>query len=180
MNGFQFSRSRRLAVKVSLRCFAASGDTLRRMNFRWPATRSREAAKGGAPEEIRTPDPQIRSLVLYPAELRVRVLRARTYWGASPKASITVPAWDRASSPPQNSRKYQWKRADFAPKRHCGPLSLPAPLVKTPARSHLADCGGWGWDWVPDLLKIGHGGGRATAPGSGEHNEGNFSKAGSQ
>ena len=28
--------------------------------------------KNGAPEEIRTPDPQIRSLVLYPAELRVR------------------------------------------------------------------------------------------------------------
>jgi hypothetical protein len=27
--------------------------------------------KNGAPEEIRTPDPQIRSLVLYPAELRV-------------------------------------------------------------------------------------------------------------
>src|SRR5690606_2575010 len=29
--------------------------------------------KFGAPEEIRTPDPQIRSLVLYPAELRVRL-----------------------------------------------------------------------------------------------------------
>jgi hypothetical protein len=28
--------------------------------------------RGGAPEEIRTPDPQIRSLVLYPAELRAR------------------------------------------------------------------------------------------------------------
>jgi hypothetical protein len=28
----------------------------------------------GAPEEIRTPDPQIRSLVLYPAELRVRAV----------------------------------------------------------------------------------------------------------
>ena len=27
-------------------------------------------SKNGAPEEIRTPDPQIRSLVLYPAELR--------------------------------------------------------------------------------------------------------------
>lgn len=27
----------------------------------------------GAPEEIRTPDPQIRSLVLYPVELRVRL-----------------------------------------------------------------------------------------------------------
>lgn len=33
--------------------------------------------RDGAPEEIRTPDPQIRSLVLYPAELRVRTaLRA--------------------------------------------------------------------------------------------------------
>src|SRR5690606_12111323 len=30
--------------------------------------------RNGAPEEIRTPDPQIRSLVLYPAELRVRLL----------------------------------------------------------------------------------------------------------
>src|SRR4051812_9879531 len=30
----------------------------------------------GAPEEIRTPDPQIRSLVLYPAELRARVAAA--------------------------------------------------------------------------------------------------------
>jgi hypothetical protein len=27
----------------------------------------------GAPERIRTPDPQIRSLVLYPAELPVRI-----------------------------------------------------------------------------------------------------------
>jgi hypothetical protein len=31
--------------------------------------------KNGAPEEIRTPDPQIRSLVLYPAELRVLASR---------------------------------------------------------------------------------------------------------
>src|SRR6476469_5409476 len=31
------------------------------------------ARKDGAPEEIRTPDPQIRSLVLYPAELRARM-----------------------------------------------------------------------------------------------------------
>ena len=31
------------------------------------------AAKNGAPEEIRTPDPQIRSLVLDPAELRARI-----------------------------------------------------------------------------------------------------------
>ncbi len=32
----------------------------------------RNFREDGAPEEIRTPDPQIRSLVLYPAELRVR------------------------------------------------------------------------------------------------------------
>src|SRR6478752_9215560 len=31
-----------------------------------------EQRKNGAPERIRTSDPQIRSLVLYPAELRVR------------------------------------------------------------------------------------------------------------
>ena len=31
----------------------------------------------GAPEEIRTPDPQIRSLVLYPAELRAPLMRRR-------------------------------------------------------------------------------------------------------
>jgi hypothetical protein len=36
----------------------------------------------GAPEEIRTPDPQIRSLVLYPAELRARF--SLSIWG--PKA----------------------------------------------------------------------------------------------
>jgi hypothetical protein len=29
--------------------------------------------RNGAPERIRTPDPQIRSLVLYPAELPVRI-----------------------------------------------------------------------------------------------------------
>src|SRR5436309_57518 len=34
---------------------------------------TRSQKKNGAPEEIRTPDPQIRSLVLYPAELRARL-----------------------------------------------------------------------------------------------------------
>jgi hypothetical protein len=36
----------------------------------------------GAPEEIRTPDPQIRSLVLYPAELRARFRLIFTGLGA--------------------------------------------------------------------------------------------------
>ena len=33
----------------------------------------------GAPEEIRTPDPQIRSLVLYPAELRASLAFERDF-----------------------------------------------------------------------------------------------------
>ena len=34
--------------------------------------RNRNYIKSGAPEEIRTPDPLVRSQVLYPAELRAR------------------------------------------------------------------------------------------------------------
>ena len=44
----------------------------------------------GAPEEIRTPDPQIRSLVLYPAELRARRVLAigfAAYWQARAAAA---------------------------------------------------------------------------------------------
>src|ERR1700760_5044765 len=44
----------------------------------------------GAPEEIRTPDPQIRSLVLYPAELRARF--SLGIWGLRPRR---VPARGR-------------------------------------------------------------------------------------
>ena len=45
---------------------------------------------GGAPGEIRTPDPQIRSLVLYPAELRARRVLAigfGAYWQAAEAAT---------------------------------------------------------------------------------------------
>src|SRR5690606_23748501 len=38
----------------------------------------------GAPGEIRTPDPQVRSLMLYPAELRARAGRYRTAYAAAP------------------------------------------------------------------------------------------------
>jgi hypothetical protein len=54
----------------------------------------------GAPEEIRTPDPQIRSLVLYPAELRARlahragsVLAAAQAAGNAPLAIGFGPHW---------------------------------------------------------------------------------------
>ena len=40
-------------------------------------TNSQAVEKIGAPEEIRTPDPQIRSLVLYPAELRALTMPDR-------------------------------------------------------------------------------------------------------
>jgi hypothetical protein len=41
-------------------------------------------SRNGAPEEIRTPDPQIRSLVLYPAELRARFLQNLSGPGGPP------------------------------------------------------------------------------------------------
>jgi hypothetical protein len=40
--------------------------------------------RNGAPKEIRTPDPQIRSLVLYPAELWVHITASkRRCWFSS-------------------------------------------------------------------------------------------------
>jgi hypothetical protein len=46
-----------------------------------------DIAKAGAPEGIRTPDPQIRSLVLYPAELPVRRARNLVSDGGECKAA---------------------------------------------------------------------------------------------
>ncbi len=50
----------------------------------------------GAPGEIRTPDPQVRSLVLYPAELRARgngprVPLNRAHFLLAPKTQIVGP-----------------------------------------------------------------------------------------
>ena len=50
----------------------------------------------GAPGEIRTPDPQIRSLVLYPAELRAPVVGGGTYSNRPAIASpLGDPSFDR-------------------------------------------------------------------------------------
>ena len=78
-------------------CFGRSGDRRSRAQFavatlvapaprRGDAAHSKKAGKFpcrpfaqyGAPGEIRTPDPQVRSLVLYPAELRARSRRSMT------------------------------------------------------------------------------------------------------
>jgi hypothetical protein len=58
----------------------------------------------GAPEEIRTPDPQIRSLVLYPAELRA--LDAGKAAGSSPRPGIaigSIPTWQGSDRAPFRS-----------------------------------------------------------------------------
>ena len=59
--------------------------------------------EGGAPEEIRTPDPQIRSLVLYPAELRVR-WQLRVYFPA---------ASDLLKGPPDHCKRISEKKLTF-------------------------------------------------------------------
>jgi hypothetical protein len=48
------------------------------LHFLQTAAQSRDYRRdGGALGEIRTPDPQIRSLMLYPAELRAQIQKAR-------------------------------------------------------------------------------------------------------
>ena len=65
-----------MAVQVifqRVRCLARKNFVLGRRLQRSIGRNSLRKAyfkENGAPEEIRTPDPQIRSLVLYPAELR--------------------------------------------------------------------------------------------------------------
>src|SRR5262249_35380402 len=58
----------RLSVPVLPRCCPNTRKSQGRKNRAKILNQNQRVA--GAPEEIRTPDPQIRSLVLYPAELR--------------------------------------------------------------------------------------------------------------
>ena len=55
-----------LSRRLSPRCDVARND----QSVTRAAETSHVKLRDGAPGEIRTPDPQIRSLVLYPAELR--------------------------------------------------------------------------------------------------------------
>src|SRR5215470_2891461 len=64
----------------------------------------RVSNRSGAPEEIRTPDPQIRSLVLYPAELRARRFHGRKYTISARNRRIAIaspPTWQ--GGPPSAS-----------------------------------------------------------------------------
>src|SRR3546814_19663998 len=53
----------------------------------------------GAPGEIRTPDPQVRSLVLYPAELRARMKQKRNFAGIPAVPSISQISLGRSLGP---------------------------------------------------------------------------------
>src|SRR3954471_18429558 len=59
----------------------------------------RSLRKTGAPEEIRTPDPQIRSLVLYPAELRARLKGANLLGRPAKGKNNPHPLRQRRDSP---------------------------------------------------------------------------------
>ena len=61
-------------VRVSGDPRALGGDTVwqRKQKIRQPQKQLSDAMVFGAPGEIRTPDTQVRSLVLYPAELRAQ------------------------------------------------------------------------------------------------------------
>src|SRR3984957_6120837 len=65
----------------------------------------RSLRKTGAPERIRTSDPQIRSLVLYPAELRA-LLEARSYIGEpSQRQGLPSGRCGTDATPPRHSRQ---------------------------------------------------------------------------
>src|SRR3954467_13258222 len=72
-------------------------------------------ALNGAPEEIRTPDPQIRSLVLYPAELRARSHGPAGRVAAGPRTYGRRPA--KGNRTPATCRR--WAAA--------GPATVPKP-----------------------------------------------------
>ena len=132
----------------------------------------RSLRETGAPGEIRTPDPQIRSLVLYPAELRVRARAAETSgagtrWQARfdsarrrlirtrgvldrARASHGRPGRSAAPTHPPSPGAAN----TFSPKKpHDPPLSPPCCVVKTANRS---PCG----SRPPDVVRR-----RAFAPG---------------
>ena len=116
--------------------------------------------KNGAPEEIRTPDPQIRSLVLYPAELRVRFEGANLFRTLPKGKDHRGPTADICRHTPRIPAKSRWKRAISAPSG----IVLPCPprpcwLRLDGQGSACRKGGGRGWVLAPFSMSAG--GGRA-------------------
>lgn len=87
----------------------------------------------GAPERIRTSDPQIRSLVLYPAELRARIAQGRPPEGRAPRGPalkriarrIARPAGTGAGGPFRVPRPSRPARPAVRPRRRRGRRRAP-------------------------------------------------------
>ena len=86
--------------------------------------------KNGAPEEIRTPDPQIRSLVLYPAELRARFAGANLCRGRLEGKRQGKSLWSTCNRP--------LYRGNLVPETASPLLSTARVLVKTDGWSLMA------------------------------------------
>src|ERR1700674_975213 len=95
---------------------------------------SYSAMSYGAPEEIRTPDPQIRSLVLYPAELRALWRFARLRKKARPQKGRDRPDSYRLRPALASARRRRQAaaRPDQRAQRHRSGLHrFPAPGLLT-------------------------------------------------
>ena len=112
---------------------ASISRTTRPRSGRWPAAWLSECRKkaAGAPERIRTSDPQIRSLVLYPAELRALAVASSRpkLWLRNGPIAIGFPMhWQgfgtRRSSPLQRAMEHdpeKWKPVSrLREARFCG------------------------------------------------------------
>src|SRR5262249_39460404 len=93
----------------------------------------------GAPEEIRTPDPQIRSLVLYPAELRARPMRAIARSVTCAKGAHDIAGVDVESSGQAAARDAGSACAGSAISSSAGTASSgrPSPVTTTRLRPRL-------------------------------------------
>ena len=140
----------------------------------------KQRTKNGAPERIRTSDPQIRSLVLYPAELRVRFERANLLGRprkrkskdgpSSPDSAASVRECVRVARQSSKSRPFRenlatnlWGSGIVVP---C-PAPLPSLRLKRPKTVAPVRVRGWVGLGVkgPRHIKVRAGGGRR---GSGE------------
>src|SRR6516164_8261098 len=115
----------------------------------------------GAPEEIRTPDPQIRSLVLYPAELRALCYpgapaAAHSYRLSFGLASIAAPDYAARPRPPQYPPLWPERPTARAPEAsRAGALVAAGLKLDRPVRNLDAEGGADGSVHQVDLAAMG-------------------------
>jgi hypothetical protein len=136
---------------VASACRARPQAAVARASLPFISSRDPRELMNGAPEEIRTPDPQIRSLVLYPAELRARFEGANLF--------RTLPKGKDKSSQVGTTSRFPASiggNVQISPRSGIViPCPLPPRWLRLGAVSAQANCGGRGW--APDLLLAGGG-----------------------